>query len=188
MRKEALKSNKRKTKVLFIAAVVIIIAVLAVGSYSMWYVKEVSGAETGEELVLEEGQYLLYAKITTIAGNEIIYTKLDNPVEKDTETISRDREGKISNGDTDAVSQNGFEPMPGRENAVEKQDRQRTRESIDEKTQESSQLQIPVGTEVITKLGAATTFSRLSNGDTIKMLMQDLGGREETVLKIWIVE
>lgn len=55
-------------------------------------------------------------------------------------------------------------------------------------TDVTGQIQIPVGTEVETKLGTVTTFSRLSNGDIIKMLLQkdDTGSNE--LMKIWIVE
>lgn len=55
-------------------------------------------------------------------------------------------------------------------------------------TDVTGQIQIPVGTEVETKLGTVTTFSRLSNGDIIKILLQkdDTGSSE--LMKIWIVE
>ena len=55
-------------------------------------------------------------------------------------------------------------------------------------TDVTGQIQIPVGTEVETKLGTITTFSRLSNGDIIKILLQkdDTGSNE--LMKIWIVE
>lgn len=56
-----------------------------------------------------------------------------------------------------------------------------------QETKEAGQLQIPVGTEVITKLGTSTTFSRLANGDVVKLLMQQTQDGEE-VIKIWIVE
>ena len=46
---------------------------------------------------------------------------------------------------------------------------------------------IPVGTQVVTKLGSVTTFSRLAAGDTICCLMQK-SGEEEVILKIWIEE
>ena len=46
---------------------------------------------------------------------------------------------------------------------------------------------IPVGTEVVTKLGSVTTFSRLAQGDTICCLMQEDAG-EAVILKIWIEE
>lgn len=44
---------------------------------------------------------------------------------------------------------------------------------------------IPVGTQVETKLGAVTTFSRLNAKDEIQMLVEDVDG-EEVILKIWI--
>ncbi len=55
-------------------------------------------------------------------------------------------------------------------------------------TDVTGQIQIPVGTEVETKLGTITTFSRLSNGDIINILLQkdDTGSSE--LMKIWIVE
>ena len=42
----------------------------------------------------------------------------------------------------------------------------------DNKQGEQQTWLIPVGTEVVTKLGTTTTFARLSSGDTIQMLMQ----------------
>lgn len=57
-----------------------------------------------------------------------------------------------------------------------------------QETQQEGQIQIPVGTEVVTKLGTSTTFSRLAGGDILKLLMQETqdGGKE--VLKIWIMQ
>ena len=46
---------------------------------------------------------------------------------------------------------------------------------------------ILVGTEVVTKLGTTTTFSRLANGDNIKMLIQTDDGND-VILKIWITD
>lgn len=55
-------------------------------------------------------------------------------------------------------------------------------------TDVTGQMQIPVGTEVETKLGTITTFSRLSNGDIIKMLLQKDDTGKKTLMKIWIIE
>ncbi len=54
-------------------------------------------------------------------------------------------------------------------------------------TGETGQMQIPVGTEVETKLGAVTTFSRLSNGNVIRMLLQEDGNGNKALIKIWII-
>ncbi|NTV77807.1 MAG: hypothetical protein HGA25_01345, partial [Clostridiales bacterium] len=52
---------------------------------------------------------------------------------------------------------------------------------------ESKSLQIPVGTEVITKLGTVTTFSRLAVGDVIKVVMSS-SGSDSYIVKIYIVD
>ncbi len=46
---------------------------------------------------------------------------------------------------------------------------------------------IPVGTEVVTKLGTTTTFARLNAGDTVQMLVQNEDAGQE-ILKIWIMQ
>lgn len=55
-------------------------------------------------------------------------------------------------------------------------------------TDVTGQMQIPVGTEVETKLGTITTFSRLSSGDVIKMLLQKDDTGKKALMKIWIME
>lgn len=56
-----------------------------------------------------------------------------------------------------------------------KSDKSKSSKNSDKKvytlTDETDSTTIPVGTDVITSLGKTTTFSRLSNGDIIKMIM-----------------
>ncbi len=54
-------------------------------------------------------------------------------------------------------------------------------------TDETGSITIPVGTDVITSLGKTTTFSRLSNGDIIKMIMEKDSSGEKVVVGVWIV-
>lgn len=54
-------------------------------------------------------------------------------------------------------------------------------------TDETGSTTIPVGTYVITSLGKTTTFSRLSNGDIIKMIMEKDSSGEKVVVGVWIV-
>lgn len=54
-------------------------------------------------------------------------------------------------------------------------------------TDETGSTTIPVGTDVITSLGKTTTFSRLSNGDIIKMIMEKDSSGEKVVVVVWIV-
>lgn len=54
-------------------------------------------------------------------------------------------------------------------------------------TDETGSTTILVGTDVITSLGKTTTFSRLSNGDIIKMIMEKDSSGEKVVVGVWIV-
>lgn len=47
---------------------------------------------------------------------------------------------------------------------------------------------IPVGTQVVTKLGTTTTFARLRSGDTIQMLIEKDAEQDSSILKIWITQ
>lgn len=51
-------------------------------------------------------------------------------------------------------------------------------------TGEVRSFEIPVGTQVITKLGVETTFSRLSAGNIIALLLEE---GTDNILKIWVV-
>lgn len=47
---------------------------------------------------------------------------------------------------------------------------------------------IPVGTQVVTKLGTVTSFSRLNSGDTIQMLIERDTEQDSGIIKIWITQ
>lgn len=60
--------------------------------------------------------------------------------------------------------------------------------SEEQSEQEEKTWTIPVGTEVVTKLGTTTTFARLGSGNMIQMLMQSGDMQSEDILKIWITQ
>lgn len=72
-----------------------------------------------------------------------------------------------------------------------KSDKSKSSKNSDKKvytlTYETDSTTIPVGTDVITSLGKTTTFSRLSNGDIIKMIMEKDSSGEKVVVGVWIV-
>lgn len=127
------------------ATVVFIILLIVAISIITYVIKTKPKAseqtDTREVITLEDGQSLIYVKLTAVIGNEITYV------------------------------------------IVEEQGDSTYRE-----TQQEGQLQIPVGTEVITKLGTSTTFSRLASGDIVRLLMQKTQENEEEAVKIWIVQ
>lgn len=81
----------------------------------------------------------------------------------------------------------GASPAPnkGKGNKEENSDKgNRTMYSL---TDESATVVIPVGTAVITSSGSKTTFSRLSNGDMIKMLVETDEDGTQTIIGIWML-
>ena len=216
----------KKRKIIISVMLVFFIAAAGVGSYFV-HSQRTRAAVSNQEIVLEEGQELLYAKITSISGNEMDYALLEaqtidleemgngrNGRDQDAGGRSSDGDmpsggGPTSNGDMpsgggpsfngDMPSGNQNRNMADSATASDEQNRKSTREKSNADTQnrtmttytetgKTGQIQIPVGTDVETKLGTITTFSRLSNGDTIRMLMQKSDNGGEDLLKIWIVE
>lgn len=231
---ERVKNRKNKK----IRIIVLLVLFMAVGvGTCYWYLPKAHAADESQEPVLEEGQEYVYAKITSILGNEIEYVIVDAQT-VDFKDIQENGSEKKEYGGTenvggemqDAVTQNGEKPsagempdmggmpdmgsmpsaggmpdmgsMPVRSNAdtadgpgIQQPSVQNAADTAQDivittytETDEAGQMQVPVGTEVETKLGTVTTFSRLSNGDIIKMLLQkdDTGNKE--LIRIWIME
>lgn len=218
----------KKRKVLLFVLLAFFIAAAGTGAYFACSQK-IKAAESSQEIVLEEGQELLYAKITSISGNEMVYALLEEQTvdlteqengkgrsgrksgEKTSDGESSlngeipSNNGKMPNGEKflDSGSFNGEMPSGGEgptgdvsssnrnertPDNVPSEDMQNREITTYTETGKTGQIQIPVGTDVETKLGTITTFSRLSNGDTIRMLIQKVGNGSEELLKIWIVE
>ncbi len=53
-------------------------------------------------------------------------------------------------------------------------------------TEESNTMLIPVGTDVTTRLGTVTTFSRLAAGDCVALVMQEVDG-EDVIMAVYII-
>jgi len=192
----------KKRKIMISVLLVFFITAAGVGYYFI-HSQKASAAVSNQELVLEEGQELLYAKITSISGNEMEYTVLEAQT-VDLEEMGNGRERNGLNQNPDGQSDNGKMPSGGKRSSdgkmpsedkngkalVEKPsaDSQNRTATTYTETEKTGQIQIPVGTDVETKLGTITTFSRLSNGDTIRMLMQKTDNGSDELVKIWIVE
>lgn len=201
-------------KVKWIVVIFILFMAAGAGVYC-WYLPQTHAADENNEPALEEGQEYAYAKITSILGNEMTYVELEAQTvdfndlrEKDganenasgaKRDMAGQREERVSDGDMQNIPAAGAMPAnsaaarAGRSGvqktpAQDKTDYTQAAVMTYSETDVTGQIQIPVGTEVETKLGTVTTFSRLSNGDIIKMLLQkdDTGSNE--LMKIWIVE
>ena len=201
-------------KVKWIVVILILFMAAGAGVYC-WYLPQTHAADENNEPALEEGQEYAYAKITSILGNEMTFVELEAQAvdfndlrEKDganenasgaKRDMAGQREERVSDGDMQNIPAAGAMPAnsaaarAGRSGvqktpAQDKTDYTQAAVMTYSETDVTGQIQIPVGTEVETKLGTITTFSRLSNGDIIKMLLQkdDTGSNE--LMKIWIVE
>ncbi len=168
---------------------------------------QVHAVDEKQEFVLEEGQEYIYAKITSVLGNEIAYTVLDAQIVDSSDLDGKSSRGKRQNA-TKVLAEVEIKNMPDMSQVLVEDKAERTERPITQQrlvkdeaddaqssmvtiyteTDTTGQIQIPVGTEVETKLGTITTFSRLSNGDIIKMLLQKNDAGNKALMKIWIVE
>lgn len=193
-----IKKKKKKTK-LFIIPIIIVLIVAAGGGY--YYYQTTVQTEDSEEIVLAENQELVYAKIVSISGNEMTYSLAEAqslsmgsnrggaPGENQSEAQSRTQNGAQSeaqNGpqgggqkqETHQVDMSAFDSISSSDDGT------MTGYIVSEETQT---LLIPVGTDVVTKLGNTTTFSRLANGDIIKMILET-DGETQTIMKVYMVD
>ena len=100
-------------------------------------------------------------------------------------------------GSNDNDSSNGSGGMPAIQNGSSKsKSTSKSKSNTNSKkksmtmytsTNKSATMTIPVGTDVITSLGNKTTFSRLSNGDVIKMIVETDQDGNKVIVGIWMV-
>lgn len=100
-------------------------------------------------------------------------------------------------GSNDNESSNGSGGMPAMQNGSSKsKSTSKSKSNTNSKkkgmtmytsTNKSATMTIPVGTDVITSLGNKTTFSRLSNGDVIKMIVETDQDGNKVIVGIWMV-
>lgn len=167
-----------------------------------------------DSVKLKSNQEIVTCKITAIYGNEIEYTVAKEQSVSDTKkdkmassSGAPDMKGgdmpsssgvpDMNNGNNDNSA--GGPPDMGGDSKnsssgnldKNKSDKSKSSKNSDKKvytlTDETGSTTIPVGTDVITSLGKTTTFSRLSNGDIIKMIMEKDSSGEKVVVGVWIV-
>lgn len=90
----------------------------------------------------------------------------------------------IEAGDNQTIQYADIISIVGNEMKISLSEKEEKGQSIS--TAKEAAYRIPVGTEVETRLGSVTTFSRLASGDSIAMLL-DTAGQETIIQKIWIV-
>lgn len=135
---------------------------LAAGAFLLQQKKQTDSAQQAA-VIIEAGEKetLSYARIDSIVGNDLEVSVMEKAPETEKETS--ETVGGMPEGDTGTPGKVRDTPETG----------------------EKQSLEIPVGTEVVTKLGAVTTFQRLSAGDVIALLCREDTGE---ILEVYIVE
>lgn len=202
--KRLAKKKKARRKKIIIVLVILLLIVAAVMAWLIRKKQQEAAANATVEVVAEEGQEIIYAQIELINGNEMTYTVLkemgdmdeggmpSRPGEKNGERMPSGEmpegerpEGErpqmpedMSNGErpqmSDGMSEGGISQMS--ENMV------MTDSGMYLLTEETKTVLIPVGTDVTTKLGTITTFSRLGAEDVIALVMDG-----DEIVRIYIV-
>jgi cytoskeletal protein RodZ len=159
--KKLQRAKKRKKRL--IISLVIIVILSASGFLGYKYYQQKKAAENSEAIVaVSDGQELVYASVTLVAGNNItvdILQETTSSAEESAETTDMKSSG-MKAGRSDSGS------------------------SYTE-TGESTQYQIPVGTVVITKLGTSATFSSISTGNVLAIALEE---GTDIIDKVWIIE
>lgn len=154
--KRQLRKKMALRRKLFILLFIFFAAASGIGIFFYQKQQKEAAANATVEITAEEGQQILYAKITQIQGNEITF------VETDPNISETPVEGSFGPPADSSLEIPGEDPLetPG----------------------ESRTMQIPVGTEVTTMLGAVTTFSRLDADDTVAMVLEG-----DDIIRIYII-
>ena len=162
-----------------------------------------------EELLLKENQKYVYGYITSIQGNEMTYMEMEESVieamlepeaeasqeeekkveEKKGETSENAKKpdgGRGSRGDRPSGMPNmGSMPerMPNMENMPSMEGFNFSMEATSAIT-----VYIPVGVTVHTVADTTTTFSRLANGDLLKILVETNADGKDIIEEIWMLQ
>lgn len=185
--------KKRKITVLFLIA-----GLLLSGCGK----SDASDATDISSVKLKSSQKIVIGKITEIAGNEMTYTILKKASAKSSSSDQSKNSNSVNapgnppdaNGMQDQQNSN-FDSSTGSDSSKSKSTSKSKSNTNSKKksmtmytsTNKSATMTIPVGTDVITSLGNKTTFSRLSNGDVIKMIVETDQDGNKVIVGIWMV-
>lgn len=187
--KKGNKKKKRKKRI--VIGAVCFCLLTAAGGVLFWQKQEADASESEIVIVAGEKEEVIYARIDSIVGNDLELSLA--------EQTAADSGEKESGPDGAARKEESGMPEAGGQSPDFGQDSMAAgnrpagfpegtggamNATAYTLTGETKSLEVPVGTEVITKLGVVTTFSRLSSGNIIAVLLEE---GTDNILKIWIV-
>ena len=184
------EKNKKRKKKFFISTGVFLLFIF-IGTF-FWYtqIRETeTEVESSDNIQVASNQELVLGQITVINGNEMTFVLVEESENTESTSQQTERGTRQPVSDETASGETVSGEMPAGEMPTGEIPTEETSESSDvtyTALDEERTMVIPVGTEVVTKLGTVTTFSRLASGDVMKILTEK-SGDEDVILKIWIV-
>ena len=184
------EKNKKRKKKFFISTGVFLLFII-IGTF-FWYtqIRETeTEVESSDNIQVASNQELVLGQITVINGNEMTFVLVEESENTESTSQQTERGTRQPVSDETASGETVSGEMPAGEMPTGEIPTEETSESSDvtyTALDEERTMVIPVGTEVVTKLGTVTTFSRLASGDIMKILTEK-SDDEDIILKIWIV-
>ncbi|MDD2971500.1 MAG: hypothetical protein PHE02_05145 [Lachnospiraceae bacterium] len=210
------KKKKKRRKLLIFLLVLILVICGAVGFYLKKQADaKADTVESSEDVVPAENQELIIGQITSIQGNEITYDLVEEDASENSteeragaassassenmqggempdmssDDTSDRSTGNMTSGDMPDMSSGAMPDMGGEEgttDAAMPAPSMLVTKTYHSLGKEPCETMIPVGTDVVTKLGTTTSFARLATGDVVQMLMER-DGDDKVIIKMWIV-
>lgn len=153
---------KKKVTIVVVILLVIVLIVACV----MW---KMGGVEA--ESALRDNQKYVYAYVSSIEGNEVTYTEVDESVAKAAEERAKEKAEAEDGAGSDSTEMP--QGAPG---------------GMSDMTGETVTTMIPVGVTVHTTSDTTTTFSRLAAGDLLKILVETDTDGNEVIEEIWMLQ
>lgn len=191
---DILKRKKCRKRKIIITVMILTVIIAGIVVYQIKKTEEeATTVESSEDVVAGENQDVILGEITEINGNEMTFTLVEEEESTETESegtkagnrpsggapTGEQKTGEVQSVDGEASTEGGTESKPTMPTAMPET---KTYRSLGEERTAT----IPVGTDVITKLGTTTTFARLATGDVVQMLTEKVDD-ENVIIKMWIV-
>ena len=188
-REKKLKERHRKQgRVIITIALLAAIAVAVVFAIRAQKAKE-AAADATVSIETAEDEELIYAKVTSIKGNDMdvsILKVAEAGTAAGTDAGTEAGKGAASDGTHAGPPSDGTQAAPaagGSQTPPSFGQNSASNETQYTETGETKSYEIPVGTEVITKTGTETTFARLSVDNTLAIVVKK---DTDNIIRIYI--
>ncbi len=192
------RKRKKNRKKFGVGAAVCLAAVIGGIWYLGWGSYPGDGEENTVKITADAGQEIIYASLSDVKGNEITYVVAQEAQTAEEEISQEKPDGEMPQMEGGELLRDGERFGMGDMSGFMNQN-SRNREMTDstdsftynnvtyELTDEAVTTIIPVGTDVTTKLGTVTTFSRLAAGDKVALVAEEQDGKQ-IIVAVYIID